>query len=302
MVGQAHRGKAVFVDLQRIGDARYELGESPVWDHRNGVLYFVDAAACAVLCYDPESGKTRRWDVDGGYLGAMALCEEGGVVVVMDNGFHRLDLETGATVALAEPEAVNAETGFNDCKVDRQGRLVGGSLHTGASEPRGSVYRLDADHTCTRIDTGLIESNGPCFSPDGRTFYIADSYAEVIYAYDCDPVSGDASNRRVFYSSAGTGGQPDGATVDAEGHVWSAQFGAGKIHRIAPDGSVVRSIDVPVKWVSCMTFAGPDIDTMYVTSIGCEIAGERDDSPEAGGLFVIRGLGVQGLPEPRFAG
>lgn len=290
------------MELQRIGDARYELGESPVWDHRNGVLYFVDAEACAVLCYDPASGDTQRWDVDGGYLGAMVLRERGGAVVVMDNGFHSLDFETGAAVALAEPEAANEETGFNDCKVDRQGRLVGGSLHTGASEPRGSVYRLDADHTCTKIDSGLIESNGPCFSPDGRTFYIADSYAEVIYAYDYDPGTGDASNRRVFYSSTGTGGQPDGATVDAEGHVWSAQFGAGKLHRIAPDGTVVRVIDVPVKWGSCMTFGGPDNDVLYVTSIGCEIEGERDDSPAAGGLFVIHGLGVQGLPEPRFAG
>ncbi|MBT7612713.1 MAG: SMP-30/gluconolactonase/LRE family protein [Rhodospirillaceae bacterium] len=232
----------------------------------------------------------------------MALRQSGGAVVVMDNGFHSLDFETGKTVALAEPEAANEETGFNDCKVDRQGRLVGGSLHTEASEPRGSIFRLDADHSCTQIGSGMIESNGPCFSPDGRTFYIAGSYAEVIYAFDYDVVTGGASNRRVFYSSAGTGGQPDGATVDAEGHVWSAQFGAGKINRIKPDGTVVRVIDVPVKWVSCMTFGGENNDVLYVTSIGCEIAGERDPTPEAGGLFVIHGLGVQGPPEPRFAG
>jgi L-arabinonolactonase len=90
--------------------------------------------------------------------------------------------------------------------------------------------------------------------------------------------------------------------VDAEGYLWSAQFGAGVILRIAPDGTVARTLEVPVSWVSCMTFGGENRDVLYVTSIGGELNGERDTTPEAGSLYAIHGLGVQGLSEPRFAG
>ena len=102
--------------------------------------------------------------------------------------------------------------------------------------------------------------------------------------------------RRLDFSLLGTG------DVDAEGHVWSAQFGAGTIRRIAPDGKVDRVVELPVQWVASLTFGGDDHDVLYVTSIGGEEQGERDSSPQAGGLFAVRGLGIRGLPEPRFAG
>ena len=288
--------------IERIGEARYELGESPVWDWRDGVLYFVDSTAHAIFRYDPRSGDIGRWEVAGGYLGALALRAGGGAVLSMDDGFHAFDFETGAASAIAEPEAGRDELCFNDGKVDRQGRFIAGSMHSGASEPVGALYRLDAELGCTRLDGGYICSNGPCWSPDGGTLYVSDSYADAIFAYDYDTATGDATNRRVFHSTAGSGAVPDGGTVDAEGHVWSVQFGAGSIHRIAPDGAVERVVELPVKWVASITFGGDDHDVLYVTTIGGEDQGERDPSPEAGGLFAIHGLGVAGLPEPRFEG
>lgn len=290
------------MNIERIGEARYELGESPIWDPVDGVLYFVDSPAHAIFRYDPRSGDIRRWEVAGGYLGSMALRAGGGAVLAMDHGFHAFDFETGAATAITEPEAGRDDLCFNDGKVDRQGRFIAGSMHTGASEPVGALYRLDADLTCTRLDGGYICSNGPCWSPDGGTFYVSDSNADAIFAYDYDTATGTATKRRTFHSTVDSGGFPDGGTVDAEGHVWSAQFSAGSIRRIAPDGTVERVVELPVQWVASMTFGGDDHDVLYVTTIGGEDQGARDPSPEAGGLFAIHGLGVAGLPEPRFAG
>lgn len=290
------------MNIERIGEGRYELGESPIWDPVDGVLYFVDSPAHAIFRYDPRSGDIKRWDVAGGYLGAMALRAGGGAILTMDDGFHAFDFETSLATAIAEPEAGRADLCFNDGKVDRQGRFVAGSMHTGLSEPVAALYRLDTDLTCTKLDGGYICSNGPCWSPDGGTLYVSDSNADVIVAYDYDTATGAATNRRPFHSTAGSGGFPDGATVDAEGHVWSAQFSAGSIRRIAPDGAVERVVELPVQWVASLTFGGDDYDVLYVTTIGGEDQGERDPSPQAGGLFAIHGLGIQGLAERRFAG
>ncbi len=288
--------------IERIGEEAYQLGESPIWDPRDSVLYFVDSLGGAVLRYDPQSATTRRWNVDCEYLGSMALREGGGAILFMDDGFHSFDFKTGKTSVIAEPEAGRDEVCFNDCKVDRQGRIVAVSMHTGTSEPVGSIYRIDRDLSYSRLDGGVICPNGPCWSPDGDTLYLSDSNGDAIFAYDYDTISGTASNRRIFQSTADSGGYPDGGTVDAEGYVWSAHFDGGNIRRIAPDGSIDRVIELPVQWVASLTFGGDNHDLIYLTTIGGEYDGDSDDSPGAGGLFVIRDLGIQGLPEKRFAG
>lgn len=290
------------MNIECLSEGRYELGESPIWDPEGGVLYFVDSLAHAIFCYDPRDGGIKRWEVAGKYLGSLVLRARGGAILAMDHGFHAFDFETGAATAIVEPEAGQAHLCFNDGKVDRQGRLVAGSMHTEGTEPVGALYRLDTDLTCIKLDSGYICSNGPCWSPDGLTLYVSDSNAQAIFAYDYDAATGAATNRRTFHSTVGPGGFPDGCTVDVEGFIWSAQFGNGTIRRIAPDGSVNRVVELPIQWVASLTFGGEDHDVLYVTSIGGEYQGERDSSRQAGGLFAIQGLGIRGLPEPRFAG
>jgi sugar lactone lactonase YvrE len=295
-------GRGRNVDIQRIGDARYQLGESPQWDAVEDVLYWVDSLAVTMFRLDPSSGRIVSWNLPGDYLGSMALREGGGAVVAMDAGFHLFDFASGACTAIAAPEAGVAANRFNDGKVDRRGRFVAGSMNREEAEPTGALYRLDPDHSWTKLDEGFACSNGPCWSRDGRILYFADSIDQVIYAYDYDPDTGAVANRRVFVSTAEIGGHPDGATVDSEGYVWSAQFGAGCLRRFAPDGTLDRTVELPVSWVASVTFGGADLDVLYVTSIGGSIGDDSDASPQAGGLFAIHGLGVKGLPEPRFKG
>ena len=67
------------------------------------------------------------------------------------------------------------------------------------------------------------------------------------------------------------------------------------------DGSVARTIEVPVPIITSVMFGGDNLDVLYATSIGMKIL-DMEPSPEGGSLFAIRGLGVKGKPEPRFAG
>ncbi|MDA8049927.1 MAG: SMP-30/gluconolactonase/LRE family protein [Rhodospirillales bacterium] len=123
-------------------------------------------------------------------------------------------------------------------------------------------------------------------------------------AYDYDQRTGTVANKRTFCTRPKTdGGGFDGATVDAEGCVWSAHVYVGKLVRYRPDGSVDRVIEMPVRKVTSVMFGGPDLDVLFVTSMAKPpLPRFPGDGVLRGSLFAIHGLGVRGMPEARFAG
>lgn len=288
--------------IELLVDARNDLGEGPLWDVREQRLYWIDSHGCAVHRCDARGQDRRAWTVPE-HIGSIALREGGGAVVGLRNGFHTLDLETGAVEAIADPEAHLRRTRLNDGKVDRQGRFLCGGMDYEEREPLSALYRLDPDRTVTRLEEGITVSNGPCWSPDGRTFYFADTWARRIWAYGYDADTGNLLSRRVFADFEGhLRGYPDGATVDAEGFVWSAEVYGGRLVRFAPDGTIDRLVGMPVDSVTSVMFGGAELDVLYATSMARPFQGRRRLEREAGGLFAVHGLGVRGLPEPRFKG
>jgi sugar lactone lactonase YvrE len=236
-------------------------------------------------------------------IGSMALRKDGnGAICSLQNGFHALDFKTGECTLIHDPEPDLANTRINDGKVDRRGRFISGSMDPMESGPIGSLYRLDPDFKVTKLDSGIIVSNGPCWSPDDKTFYFADSWSGEIWAYDYDIKTGSVSNRRTFTKiDTSTGGAADGSTVDAEGCLWNAQVYDGKLKRYTPDGKVERVIDMPVKKVTSVMFGGPNLDILFVTSMAKPpLPRFPGDGVLRGSLFAIYDLGIQGVPEPRF--
>jgi sugar lactone lactonase YvrE len=289
------------IEIERIGDSRYHVGEGPLWDPVDNVLYFVDIPDGAIFQYDPDTHAMRRWDVPSA-VGALALRELGGAVLACGDGFHFFDFATGERTPISDPEANEPRTRLNDGKVDRRGRFVAGSMDSSLGEPLGALYALDADSRLRTLETGVRCSNGPCWSPAGRTFYFSDTPLGRIFAYDYDLDSGDISNKRVFVSTRELDGSPDGATVDADGCVWSAIVMGSKLARFTPDGTLERTVEMPANFVSSMAFGGSGLDVLYVTSIGEPVNNQPASGAAPGGLFAVHGLGVTGLVEPRFAG
>jgi sugar lactone lactonase YvrE len=152
------------------------------------------------------------------------------------------------------------------------------------------------------LDEGIICSNGPCWSPDGCTLYFADTARRAIYAYDYDPMTGKVRSRRLFASFETLRGFLDGATVDEEGYVWSVEAYSGRLIRFDPMGVIDRIVGLPVQSTTSLTFGGANPDVAYVTSMARPMSGQYHRKREAGCLFKLHGLGVRGLPEPRFAG
>ncbi|WZB70886.1 SMP-30/gluconolactonase/LRE family protein [Achromobacter xylosoxidans] len=289
--------------IEILADVKTTLGEGPLWDVDEQRLYWIDSFDGRVFRCTADGSELRAWDVPQ-KIGSMALRKQGGAVVSLARGFHFLDFRSGEVELIVDPEPDKPANRLNDGKVDRQGRFYAGSMDTQEAGPNGALYRLDPDLSLHRLDTGIVVSNGPCWSPDGRTFYFADTWSGEIWAYDCDPASGAISNRRTFTRvDMSGGGAVGGSTVDAEGYLWNAQVYDGKLVRYAPDGSVDRVIEMPVKKVTSVMFGGPELDVLYVTSMAKPpLPRFPQDGVARGSLFALHGLGVRGLPEPRFGG
>ncbi len=276
-------------------------GESPMWDPSTGRLHYIDNTGCKVHTLGGASGAIRTLDMPA-VITTLVLREGGGAVVTLRTGIFFLDLESGALEIVA-PLPDPPPFVFNDGKVDRRGRFIIGASTANFTNPApdGGLYRLDTDHSLTRIDKDIHYSNSPCWSPDGRTLYFSDSWRRTIYAYDYDVETGTVSGRRPFIDTTELGGLPDGATVDSDGRIWVAVYQGGKLAAFTPDGKLERTVEMPVKLVSSVAFGGQGLDRLFVTTIAHGSMGEPVE-PGAGDLYVVDGLDVRGLPEFCYAG
>lgn len=288
--------------IEVLVDVKPTLGEAPLWDTEQERLYWIDSFDGRVFRATVDGHELRCWQVPQ-KIGSMAIRKDGsGAVVSLERGFHLLDFDTGEVKFVIDPEPGMVNNRLNDGKVDKRGRFVVGSMDTREQGPTGALYRLDPDFSLHTIEDGIIVSNGPCWSPDGRIFYFHDSWSGEIWAYDYDGASGSISNRRTFAKvDTSRGGEADGSTVDAEGHLWTALVYGGKILRYDPSGKVERVIDMPVKKVTSVMFGGPKLDILFVTSMAKPpLPRFPGDGVLRGSLFAIHDLGISGVPEPRF--
>jgi len=294
------------VEIKVLVDCDQIVGEGPLWDVAEQRLYWVDALKGEIWRCTADGSEVQTWNVPG-EIGCLALRVQGGGLLALDTGLHFFDFESGALQFLAHPEEGKEGVRFNDGKVDRNGRFVVGSLDMMAATPgapwRGRLFRFDTDLSLHEIDTGYWCSNGPCWSPDNATFYHAESKTDAVYAFDWNAKSGVPTNKRIFVQLE-KGSVPDGATIDEDGYLWSALNGAesgdGELRRYAPDGTLDRVITMPTPKVTSIMFGGPDLDVAYVTAMNIDTGIPK--TPMDGRLLAIHGLGVRGLPEPRFGG
>jgi sugar lactone lactonase YvrE len=275
------------------------LGECPLWDERESMLWWVDSRWPAVKRLDPATGAVMMLVLPK-IVGSIALREAAGLLAATKSGIHLLDASNGALEARVDPEEHLPDNRFNDGRCDRAGRFWAGTMSDVNRDPVGSLYRIDADFGCTKLRNAIIIPNSLAFSPDGRAMYFADTNRHTIWAYDYDPASGAATRERVF---ADTGkGRPDGSCVDADGCLWNADYGASRLVRYTPAGKMDRTIELPVTNPTCCCFGGADLGTLYVTTATQRLSPqELARQPLAGSLLALR-PGVQGLAESRFAG
>lgn len=284
-----------------IWNAQAQLAEGPYWSQREQALYWVDILGHRLHRLSATEGR-HYWQFDQEISAVVERQNDPGLLLAMRHGLALFNPQDERLTPLIQIERQQPANRFNDAKCDDHGRFWVGSMDFHGKAPTGSLYRVSGDLTCTRMDSGYPVTNGPAWSSDRRTMYFNDSAYDRVYAFDFDPPSGTLSNKRLFLELGGAEGAPDGMTVDAEGGLWIAHWGAGKLTRRDSAGRALKTITLPCSQVSSCTFGGPDLKTLFITTAAVGLSPRQlEQEPLAGGLFSIS-LDVAGVPANLFNG
>jgi sugar lactone lactonase YvrE len=287
-----------------VSPAGSKCGEGAVWHDSQQVLYFCDINRFLIHRYDPKQRTLKSW-----------FFEQPATALALTDRDDTLAVALGSGVILWQPESDTRKdylfrlngwpkVRLNEGRVDPRGSFWVGSMRNNVN-PDGSpgeaggkdgvLYRVDPDGTATEWKSQIGISNTMTWSPDQKRFYFADTLANAVRVYDYDSNTGAISNERPFFVDFPRGA-PDGSVMDSDGYLWNCRHGGSCIVRIAPDGTIDRVIEMPVKNITTCVFGGPELKTLYVTTAAIDAdASERF----AGGLFAIE-TDVRGLPVNRF--
>jgi L-arabinonolactonase len=287
------------MDPVAVIQAENMLGECILWDAQTESAWWTDIAGKALLKFDWRKRSLSRFPTPT-RLGSFGFIEgQNFIIGAFEAGFALFDPETGMTSALLRPEGLTSTMRLNDGRVDPQGRFWAGAMvETPDRTHLAALYCLENGNIQAQ-EQGVAISNGICWSPDGTRFYFADSARQIIWRYAFDIVAGAISDREEFARTTGPA-CPDGATVDEEGYLWSAQWAGGCVVRYAPDGQIDRVIQMQVSQPTCVAFGGPNLDLLFVTTARAGLDQAMLLSQTGAGDVFVYNVGVRGLPENRF--
>jgi sugar lactone lactonase YvrE len=277
---------------------RYRLAEGPVWDVDDHRLLWVDISAGDVHIGELRGDAivpTATHHVDT-TVGAVALGHGGSLLVAGHQCLYQLD-EAGEAIEVTRLVEEGQARRLNDGKCDPEGRFLVGTLALG-DDVGETLYQVDSERGTAIIDDDLQLSNGLGWSPDGHTLYSVDTTPGLVFTRPYDPDSGRWGERATAFHLGGA--FPDGLCVDAEGNLWVAVWGAGEVRHLTPDGELLGVVRVAAPYTSCVTFAGPGLDRLVITTAIDDLSTEQLAAhPESGGVFIAD-VEARGLPSSRW--
>lgn len=277
------------------------LGEGPLWHPGRGQLFWFDILRNRLMSRAGDAALDWRFDR---HVSAAGWIDARHLLIASETDLVRFDLETGAETRICPLEADRAETRSNDGRADPWGGFWVGTMGKAGEAGAGTLYRWYRGEL-RALQGGLTTPNAICFAPDRSCAYYADTRTRIIWRQPLEPEHGwPAGERALFIDLRATGDapeyKPDGAVTDAEGCLWSAQWGASRVARYGPDGRFLEAVALPTDHTSCPAFGGADLTALYVTTAAQKLSEEQmvAQKDSAGRTFALAGAG-RGRPEPR---
>ena len=293
------------MEIEIASEARCTVGESAVWDEREGAVLWVDIVGARIHRLYPAAGREERWPTPG-FVTSIGLREDGGAIVGLRTEVALWDHGDDFR-PLCTPEPDVPGNRLNEGAVGPDGAFWIGTMQDNIEDdgrPRemdrasGAIHRVAPGGTVRRLTAPTFGLANTCAWLADGAFVTADSLADTLYRYERD---GERLGARTVFSRGFGRGVPDGSCVDAEGGLWNCRVAGGRcVVRHAPDGSIDRVVELPCHSPTSCCFGGPDLDTLYVTSarFGLDEA-HLKARPDEGALFALR-PGVRGQPACRF--
>ena len=265
------------------------LGEGVLWNHKEQSVWWTDIQHCKLYRLTWPARELTVFDTPERVCAFAFTDREDCIVAAFESGFALYDYRRGEILWQKTLLEKGCGLRFNDGKVDREGRFWAGTMaEDGREDAEGVLYCLEPSGTVSAHERDIHISNGCCWNVNSSHFYFADSPRRRIYRYQFDTRRGAISHRDLFARTM-SGSYPDGATVDSEGYLYSAQWRGARVQRYAADGTLSGAITLPVSQPTSVAFGGPNLDLLFVTSAReslNEYTLQRE--PLAGSLFVFQ--------------
>lgn len=290
------------IDTVKVGNT---LGECVLWNERQQSVWWTDILEAKLYSYH-YTQRALAVHALPERLASFGFTEDDDkLICAFASGFAVYSPTSQKIDWLAQPEKELPGNRFNDGRVDRQGRFWAGTMvehppnqQSSDREVKGGLYRLTGKD-CKKILDGINIANSICWSPDSSKFYFADSPTHTINVYDFDTLSGTPGRPDIFTRTTPPY-EPDGSTVDADGHLWNAMWGSGKVVRYAPNGHLVEELVLPASQPTCVAFGGQDMNILFVTTARVGLTeNQLKTEPQAGHMFIYQ-TPYSGLLECRF--
>lgn len=267
--------------------AEMELGEGPVWCHKESKFYCVDIYG-KQLHYTNEQGSYSGFYQLDNKVGFVVPTENGEFVCGFEDKLALFSPSSGTVKDISEVLIQEEGNRFNDGKTAPDGTVWCGTMNQDETTTHGYLYQY-ADNRLQQKLSGIGVSNGLDWSPDGKIFYYIDSPTRTVKAYDFDMHSGSISNPRVIIDVAADMGFPDGMTVDEEGMLWVAHWDGYCVRRWNPEtGEVLEKIEVPAPRATSCCFGGEDMKTLFITTARTGLSEKLlNEYPLSGSVFSV---------------
>jgi len=276
-------------------DCKALLGEGVHWHPGRRRLFWTDIESAALWSCDEDGAEVRRVALPA-KLCDFAIADDGRFIAAFEDGLGWVDPVTGERSVFEPYQPDRPGTRMNDAALDRQGRFVVGGIDAADGAPVTPVWLVDRGSVKPILQKVAV-ANSLAFSPDGGQMYFADTPTGQVLRFNYDAIGGAPFDPVVFAESGPGDGLPDGATVDSEGGLWSARFGAGAVQRFRADGTRDIRVRVPVPSVTNVAIGGRAWHRLFITTArtGMDDAAVAA-APEAGGVFAVD-IPFAGLPE-----
>lgn len=257
--------------------------EGPAFD-RDGILYFVDWEASSIVALTPEGVAGELFNTKGIPAG-LAFHPDGSLWVADEgeniHGLLRIGRDGESLLVVNEYQG-HPLNGANDLVFDAEGAVYfSDPWGSSADNAIGAFYRYFPDGRLEQIDTGLAFPNGVALSADGSYVFLAETFRNRILKYPINR-DGTVGPREIFANTEEPSG-PDGMAFDANGDLFVAHWGAGRVDVFDQEGKQVEEIRVPGIKPTNVAFGGSENKDLIITEV------------ETGSLYRVR-MNVSGQP------
>lgn len=272
------------------------LGEGPLWHPKRQTLFWFDIVGKKL--FNQAADGPVEWQFDE-YVSAAGWVDHDTLMLASEKALYRFDIATGDRELICALDADNPVTRSNDGRADPWGGFWIGTMGINAEPDAGAIYRYYRGELRTIVPT-LSISNAICFAPDRSCAYYTDTPTLKIMRVALDPDTGwPAGDAQVCIDLSRANMRPDGAVTDADGNLWVALFGGGRVVCFTPDGTLLKEVPMPAPNTTCPAFGGPDMRDLFVTSATIKLTPEDiAERPQSGMTFHVPDV-AQGVAEPQ---